>query len=120
MIAGVFALLVLALQAQSAPQPSSPAATTAAQASTSIATTPVSKPNSTATDDDLDVKLLRVKRIYVDSFGDDSISKQIQAMVINSLSQSKRFIITENKRQSRRSAQGNSFGENVARVSRNE
>lgn len=97
MITGVFAVLVLALQAQPAPRPSSPAATTAAQASAAIVTTPVSKPNNTASDDDLDGKLLRVKRIYVDSFGDDSISRQIQAMVVNSLSESKRFIITENK-----------------------
>jgi curli biogenesis system outer membrane secretion channel CsgG len=42
-------------------------------------------------------KLLRVKRIYVDTFGDDDIGKQIQAMIINSLTDSKRFIVTENK-----------------------
>jgi len=42
-------------------------------------------------------KLLKVRRIYVDSFGDDTISKQLQAMVITSLSESKRFIVTENK-----------------------
>ena len=42
-------------------------------------------------------RLLHVRRIYVESFGDDAISKQVQAMVVNSLSESKRFIITENK-----------------------
>ncbi len=42
-------------------------------------------------------QLLRVKRIYVDSFGDDPQSKQIQAMVVASLGESKRFIVTENK-----------------------
>jgi len=42
-------------------------------------------------------KLLKVKRIYVDSFGDDAASKQLQAMVINALVESKKFIITENK-----------------------
>ncbi len=42
-------------------------------------------------------KLLQVKRIYVENFGDDLVSKQIHAMVISSLSESKRFIVTENK-----------------------
>lgn len=46
---------------------------------------------------DLGSELLNVKRIYVDSFGDDKIAKQLQAMVINALSDSKRFIVTENK-----------------------
>jgi hypothetical protein len=38
-----------------------------------------------------------VKRIYVDSFGDDPQSKQIQAMVVASLAESKRFVVTENR-----------------------
>jgi curli biogenesis system outer membrane secretion channel CsgG len=42
-------------------------------------------------------KLLAVKRIYVESFGDDAIGKQTQAMVISALAESKRFIVTENK-----------------------
>jgi len=42
-------------------------------------------------------KLLKVKRIYVDSFGDDQAAKSLQAMIINALESSKRFIITENK-----------------------
>jgi curli biogenesis system outer membrane secretion channel CsgG len=46
---------------------------------------------------DVAVKLLKVKRIYVDSFGDDAASKQLQAMVVNALVESKKFIITENK-----------------------
>jgi hypothetical protein len=45
----------------------------------------------------LNAKLLTVSRIYVDDFGTDPVAKQIQAMVINSISESKRFIITENK-----------------------
>lgn len=45
----------------------------------------------------LNAKLLTVTRIYVDDFGADPVAKQIQAMVINSISESKRFIITENK-----------------------
>jgi curli biogenesis system outer membrane secretion channel CsgG len=46
---------------------------------------------------ELDAKLLSMKRVYVDSFGDDSVSKSLQAMVINALDESKRFIVTENK-----------------------
>ena len=45
----------------------------------------------------LNAKLLTVTRIYVDDFGADPVARQIQAMVINSISESKRFIITENK-----------------------
>lgn len=41
--------------------------------------------------------LLSIKRIYVDSFGDDLISKQLQSMVITSLTESKRFVVTENR-----------------------
>jgi hypothetical protein len=40
---------------------------------------------------------VRVRRIFVESFRDDKTSKILQAMVINSLAASKRFIITENK-----------------------
>jgi len=46
---------------------------------------------------ELAAKLLNVKRIYVVSFGDDEESKSLQAMVINALDESKRFIVTENK-----------------------
>jgi hypothetical protein len=48
-------------------------------------------------DPELAAKLMSVKRVYVDTFGDDPISRQLQAMVINSLAESKRFIVTENK-----------------------
>lgn len=51
----------------------------------------------TKVDPEIAAKLLKVRRIYVDTFGDDAISKQLQAMVINALTESKRFIITENK-----------------------
>jgi len=46
---------------------------------------------------ELAAKLLNVKRIFVESFGDDEESKSLQAMVINALDGSKRFIVTENK-----------------------
>jgi hypothetical protein len=41
--------------------------------------------------------LLKVRRIFVDSFGDDLVSKQVQAMVISSLTESQKFVVTENK-----------------------
>jgi curli biogenesis system outer membrane secretion channel CsgG len=41
--------------------------------------------------------LLKVKRIYVDSFGDDVISKELQSMVVSSLVGTKRFKVTENR-----------------------
>lgn len=41
--------------------------------------------------------LLNVRRIYVESFGDDKTSKVLQAMIINSIAESKRFVITENR-----------------------
>jgi len=46
---------------------------------------------------ELATKLTAVKRIYVESFGDDEISKTLEAMVINALDETKRFIVTENK-----------------------
>jgi hypothetical protein len=48
-------------------------------------------------DSELAAKLLKVRRIYVEPFGDDPVAKQLQAMVIASLAESKKFIITENK-----------------------
>jgi ABC-type amino acid transport substrate-binding protein len=48
-------------------------------------------------DAELAAKLAKVQRIYIESFGDDPASKQMQALLIDSLTQSKRFIITENK-----------------------
>jgi len=39
--------------------------------------------------------LLRVKRIYVDSFGEDIVSKELQSMIVSALSESKRFRVTE-------------------------
>ena len=42
-------------------------------------------------------ELLKVKRIYVDSFGDDAISKEMQSMIVSALVSSKRFRVTENR-----------------------
>jgi len=49
-----------------------------------------------ATEDD-PIALLKVKRIYVESFGDDVISKELQSMVVSSLVATKRFKVTENR-----------------------
>jgi curli biogenesis system outer membrane secretion channel CsgG len=38
-----------------------------------------------------------VKRIFVDSFGEDPVSAQIQSMVVTQLLQSGKFVVTENK-----------------------
>ncbi|MBZ5504582.1 MAG: hypothetical protein LAO78_03745 [Acidobacteriia bacterium] len=88
--------LALAPQAQQAAnepvKTDAPAAVKAESAAT--AAKPVSaEANASA----LNAKLLTITRIYVDDFGADPVAKQIQAMVINSISESRRFIITENK-----------------------
>ena len=48
-------------------------------------------------DAELTDKLLKAKRIYLDSFGEDPINKALQAMVLDAIRASKRFIVTENK-----------------------
>src|SRR6266404_2802548 len=41
--------------------------------------------------------LPQVKRIFVDSFGEDPIAAQIQAMVVAQLTTPGRFVVTENR-----------------------
>jgi hypothetical protein len=41
--------------------------------------------------------LAQIKRIFVETFGNDPISMEVQAMVVNSLSRSKVFAVTENR-----------------------
>ncbi len=68
--------------------------------STTPAATPSGSVTTNASDADTEAlrqKLKSIKRIYVDSFGDDTVAKQIQAMVISALAETKRFVITENK-----------------------
>lgn len=43
------------------------------------------------------VELATVKRIYVESFGDDIISKEMQSMIVSSLVSTKRFVVTEDR-----------------------
>ena len=50
-----------------------------------------------AIDADLAQKLLSAKRVFVESFGDDPVSKSLTAMVLDALRSSKRSIITENR-----------------------
>jgi hypothetical protein len=58
---------------------------------------PVGQKAAAVIEADLAKTLLSAKRIYVESFGNDSINKILQAMVIDAIGSNKRFIITENK-----------------------
>lgn len=55
------------------------------------------KPAGKQTDVIDSTELLKVKRIYVDSFGDDVISKEMQSMIVSALVATKRFKVTENR-----------------------
>jgi curli biogenesis system outer membrane secretion channel CsgG len=44
------------------------------------------------------VQLRGVKRIFVDSFGEDPISKEVQSMIVTALVNTKRFTVTEDRR----------------------
>jgi curli biogenesis system outer membrane secretion channel CsgG len=59
-------------------------------------TAPVARTPAKQSDTD-PTALLKVKRIYVDSFGDDAISKELQAMIVSSLVATQRFKVTENR-----------------------
>ncbi len=50
-----------------------------------------------AGDIDDPMALLKVKRIYVDNFGEDIVSKELQSMIVSSLVSTKRFKVTENR-----------------------
>ena len=78
-------LVVVGIIALSGSVPNTPQQQSTPQSSASVA------------DAELAGKMLKVRRIYVESFGDDKASKILQAMVINSLAASKRYIVTENK-----------------------
>ena len=41
--------------------------------------------------------LLKVKRIFVDSFGDDATSKELQSMIVSALVATNQFKVTENR-----------------------
>jgi hypothetical protein len=46
---------------------------------------------------ELNARLLKARRIFIDNFGDDAISKSLHAIVIDAIRSSKRFIVTENR-----------------------
>jgi hypothetical protein len=66
----------------------------------SMASVPAQSTSGANRDSDTDsnsTALLKVRRIYVESFGDDVISRELQSMVVSSLVASKRFKVTENR-----------------------
>ena len=73
------------LQASPSTQDTKPAAAVRAK--------PAASPD---TDTDM-AALLKVKRVFVDSFGDDPVSKELQSMIVSALVASKRFKVTENR-----------------------
>lgn len=76
--------------------PAEPAAAPAGATAPSAAPSspPAAASASAATPEE---RLVRVRRIFVESFGDDPISKQAEAMVVDALVKSKRFVVTENR-----------------------
>lgn len=83
-------ILLLGMLSQAPPQSTRETAASAPGPTTQV------EPKA-AVDTDAPNALLKVKRIYVDSFGDDAISKELQSMIITALVNSKRFKVTENK-----------------------
>lgn len=81
-------LLLMASLCQSAP---------AARASSTVPLPlePTAKNVTVEADDP--AALLKMKRIYVDSFGDDTTSRELQSMIVSSLVATKRFKVTENR-----------------------
>jgi len=80
-------LIILGLLLQAAQSPP-PANSAAPRTSSTVKET-------SPTDDAM--ALLKVKRIYVDSFGDDITSRELQSMIVSSLVATKRFVVTENR-----------------------
>jgi len=54
-------------------------------------------PSAVKSSDEDSTELLKVRRIYVESFGEDIISKELQSMIVSSLVATKRFKVTENR-----------------------
>jgi len=102
-------LLLCALFAQNATAPAQSAAAAKAPAGPAAGAATPAQGSGADSSADLDAELVKVKRIYVDSFGDDAVSKQLQAMVINALNDSKRFVVTENKERADAVLKGNAL-----------
>jgi curli biogenesis system outer membrane secretion channel CsgG len=79
-------------------QATSPAPTIAPALSTVTASQVTAKVESASKDGGSDPSaLLKVNRIYVDSFGDDVVSRELQSMIVSALVATKRFKVTENR-----------------------
>jgi hypothetical protein len=79
-------------------QATSPSPTAAPAPPAATASQLHAKVESASNDADTDANaLLKVKRIYVDSFGDDVVSRDLQSTVVSSLVAAKRFKVTENR-----------------------
>lgn len=87
LIPGAVLLTVLAAWAQTAPAPEVKSADPCRAVST---TTP--DPNTTS------VQLNAVRRIFVDSFGEDPISREMQSTIVSALVNARKFIVTEDPR----------------------
>lgn len=100
MLSTITLAFVLALQSAAvAPEKATtpPAQGSGAKANTDAKSEPTTSEPATKGEPDIGAQLLHVKRIFVESFGDDLVSKQVQAMVVSSLTESKKFVVTENK-----------------------
>jgi hypothetical protein len=54
-------------------------------------------PKSGSISGELGRKLLSARRVFVENFGDDPVSKTLQAMIVDAIGTSKRLIVTENR-----------------------
>src|SRR5437588_3137413 len=61
------------------------------------ASQPPTPPSKQSVEQELAPQLLSVRRIFVDSFGDEPIARQLRDMIIAGLAESKKFVLTENK-----------------------
>jgi curli biogenesis system outer membrane secretion channel CsgG len=61
------------------------------------ATTSQISPNGASGADTQGGGLLKIGRIYVDSFGDDAVSKEMQSMIVSALVATNKFKVTENR-----------------------
>jgi curli biogenesis system outer membrane secretion channel CsgG len=88
---GIILFLLLAAQSPVPQKPAEPAVQAPATQSQAA------QQSEPAPNVDKAKSLSKVRRIFVESFGTDPISQQMQGMVISSLTDSKRFIVTEDK-----------------------
>jgi hypothetical protein len=90
-------LLFVSLLFQAPATNAQPVAKSPAIGGSAVPTPSPAKPAGKDTDVIDPTELLKVKRIYVDTFGDDLISKEMQSMIVSSLVATKRFKVTENR-----------------------